>query len=589
MRLGQRIRFACALALTLSVFAAHVAVAQEGELALIAAATDREQSGDYAAAEQILARVLAQNPQSLSALLSIERVLRMENKLKDLPGYVVAHLSADPTSAIGHQMLVRTYSALNQMQDLEKASEDWIRATPKIETPYREVARVWQQRGEYQKALQYLQQGRSRVTQADALALELGDVYAALAQTQLAVKEWDRAIGPTARGLLLVQRHLAALRDGGAQILPPLVDALMKPPASQQRQRAAAQLAIDAGLGERAERVVGTIAAGLKGTELQNFLVEVARRADAAQLPRVAFWAYSRLGPTAFNPEQALAIRARLAELALALGDTASAASSYQALEQSLSAGSPQRRQAVALRIQLMVKEGRIEDAQKELDAFRVEFPNAAELDAVAAALASAYLDKEDPDRAEKSLAGASGPRSSIARSRIALRRGDVAGAKSALLTAAPTLQGSEATETIRLATLLGKVSREGGELLGKSIARAGAGAPREAVLLLEKGADDLPEAERPAVLDFAAALADRSQLPLDAERMRRHIVLEYARSMEAPSALLALARALNERNEAPDDARQYLEKLILEYPRSALVPQARQELDRLQGRVPRS
>jgi hypothetical protein len=31
------------------------------------------------------------------------------------------------------------------------------------------------------------------------------------------------------------------------------------------------------------------------------------------------------------------------------------------------------------------------------------------------------------------------------------------------------------------------------------------------------------------------------------------------------------------------------LEKLIIEYPRSALVPQARQELDRLQGRVPRS
>lgn len=157
------------------------------------------------------------------------------------------------------------------------------------------------------------------------------------------------------------------------------------------------------------------------------------------------------------------------------------------------------------------------------------------------------------------------------------------------LLAAAPSLRGGEATETIRLVTLLGKVSKEGGELLGKAIERASAGAMKEALGLLETGAEQLPDGERPSVLDFAAAIADRGELALDAERLRRRIVMNHPRSIEAPSALLALARSLTERDEAPDEARAYLEKLILEYPRSALLPQARQELDRLQGRVPSS
>lgn len=559
------------------------------ELTLIRDATAREQAGDFEDAEQILERILKQNPQSLSAMLALERVLRIEGKLKDLIPYVEAHLNADPTSAIGNQMLVRAFSSLDRVEDINRAADAWLRAVPKIETPYREVARVWQQRRDYTRALQYLELGRTRVGKPDALALELGDAYAALNDYPRAMREWDRAIGPDARGLLLVQRRLTGMRDGGAQILPGLVAALMHAPTSFPRRKAAAQLAIDAGLSDRAEQVVRTTAADLKGQDRQNFLVEMARRADAAQLPRVAFWAYGQLGPGELNAEQTLAIRARIAELALAVGDTATAARSYHDLEQSLTIGSPERRPAVALRIQLMVKEGHLAESETALQEFRRDYVNAPEMDAIAAALASAYLDKDDVEDAEKALIGVSGARSGIARGRVALRKGDVVGAKAAMLTAAPLLQGAEATETLRLVTLLGKVSRTGGELLGKSIAKAGAGASKDAVSMLEKGADVLPEPERPAVLDFAAALADRSDLSLDAERVRRRIIIDFPHSMEAPSALLGVARSLTERGEGPEEARQYLEKLILDYPRSALVPQARQELDRLQGRVPRS
>jgi tetratricopeptide (TPR) repeat protein len=284
-----------------------------------------------------------------------------------------------------------------------------------------------------------------------------------------------------------------------------------------------------------------------------------------------------------------LALRGRMAELALAMGDTAQAAATYKTLENSYAAGSPERRQASALRIQLTAREGKLDDAEAELAQFRHDYQDAPELDAIAAALANTMLDQNAVERAEGIVKSITGPRTGLARSRIALRRGDVAEAKSALLMAAPQLHGAEQTDAIKLATVLGRVSREGGDLMGRALARSSAGAPGEAVALLMQGSRSLPGSEPAAILELAASIAERSQLDAEAEKARRSIINDYAQSPEAPAALLALARTLSLKSETMGEAREQLEKLILEHPRSALVPQARQELDRLQGRVPRS
>jgi Tfp pilus assembly protein PilF len=381
---------------------------------------------------------------------------------------------------------------------------------------------------------------------------------------------------------------MTTLADGGARILPALVEQLASG-ATVERKRAAVLLAIDAGLTAQAEQIAKRLVTELKGDDRQSFLVDVARRGDAAQLPRLAYWAYTQFALNDFAPEQLLAIRARIAELALAIGDTVSAMRGYQELEKSFESGSPQRRQATALRIQLMIKEGKLQAAEDELATFRTTYAEAPELDATAALLATEYLDRNDLEAAHRTLERVTGPRSNLARGRIALRRGDIAGARAAFLSSAPKLQGAEATQTLKLATLVAKVSREGGELLGEVLAAAGAGQTKHGVVTAERRIDTLPESDRPAILDFAAALADRGELPLDAERIRRRIVTEFPKSNEAPAALLTLARSLTDRAEATEEAKSYLEKLIIEYPRSALVPQARQELDRLQGRVPRS
>lgn len=550
-------------------------------------AVTRETAGDLRGAETILQALLQKNPTSLPAILSLERVLKLQNRLKDIIPSVEALLKAEPESAIGHQMLVRAYSSLDQVDELRKAADSWIKTTPRLETPYREIARVWEARGDFARAVQYLETGRTRIGREDALALELGDVYAAMEEYGRAVREWDRAIGTEARGFLLVQRRLASMRDGGAQLLPRLIDTLLRPPASLARKRAAAQLAIDAGLSERAEEIARATYAALAPQERQPFLVEIARRADGAQLPRVAYFAYGEL--VRLNTGEQLPLRARMAELALAMGDTAKAAETYRSLETAYAPGSPERRQAAALRIQLTAREGRLADAEAEFQNFKRDYSDAPELDAVATAIANALLDQNEIDRAEALLKDLSGARASLTRSRIALRRGDIAKAKEALLMAAPSLRGAEATEAIRIASLLGRLSREGGELMGRALTLANSGSPAEAVGILNSKARTLPGSEPAAIFELVASIAERNQLEPEAEKARRAIITEYPKAPEAPAALLALARTLSHRNESVPEAREHLERLMIDHPKSALVPQARQELEKLQGRIPRT
>lgn len=559
------------------------------EIQLLREAAARESAGDLANAERILRSVLDRRPTSLSALLSLERVLRIQGRVEEVIPSIERLLAEDPSSVVAHQMLVRAYSTLDALPELERAAEAWIRAMPRVETPYREIARVWEARGDYKRAIRVLEQGRSRVGRKDALALEMGDVYAHAGDLSRAVREWDRAIGPNARGFSLVRRRLAMLPDGGAGVLPALIDALMQSSPTRERRRAAAELAIDAGLAERAEQIARAVAADLPPAERQPFLVEVARRAEGGHLPRLAYWAYSELLAYGGPADQMLAVRSRIADLALTLGDTATARENYLALEKAFAADSPERRQATAFRIELTARDGDLDAAISEFTEFQRAFKEAPELDRLAASLADMLIRRGDMDRAEEVLGRLSGPRTSLVRSHIALRRGDVAAARAALLAAAPALHGEEATEAILLATLLGRVSAAGAELLARAMTEMAMGRTQDAVAVLWAGSDGLRPDERPAILEFAARLADRGELDTEAERIRRAIITDHPQAPEVPAALLALAYAVSTRDPNAPEARELLERLILEHPRSALVPQARRELNRLQGRIPNS
>lgn len=541
-----------------------------------------EAAGDLEGAATVLQSVLAVRPASMSALLSLERVLVQLGRPEAVLPAADRMLELEPGSPLAYQARMRVLAQLGRMDDLRATGFAWIDAAPGLETPYREYAAILRQRRAYQEALEVLLRGRERVG-GDALALEMGDVYAAAGDAQRAALEWDRAVGPDAAGFLLVQRRLREQPSGTAAVIRPLLDRLAAEPSSHPRRRAALHLAIDAGLHERALALAETSFEHAPLEERDAFLLETARRADGGGLYAVAYWAYEHLIEAGGEAQRMLALRTRHAELALELGDTAAAALNYRALEAGLAAGSPERRTARAVRIQLLARDGRPEEAARELDAFRTDNPDAPELDAVAAAVAEAWLEVGDAGAAEGAVHRVQGARSGLVRGRILLRRGDIERARAELVASAPALRGPEATRTIALAMLLSRLSPAGGEVVAEASARMQAGEPETALARIVGAARNLPGREAAAVLAYGADLADGAGLPLEADALRQSIITNHPAAHETPAALVALARSLASRPGDVTEARVLLERLILEHPRSALVPQARRDLDRLQ------
>ncbi|MCI0433290.1 MAG: hypothetical protein L0271_06545 [Gemmatimonadetes bacterium] len=558
------------------------------ELRLLREATFAESGGDLEAAARSVHEVLANNPRSLGGLIHLERLLGMLDRLEQLLPHIDALLTHEPGSVVGHQMRIRALAALGRTESLEEAAQEWIAAMPAIETPYRETARAWRRQGDYMRAVRTLESGRKRIRRPDALALELGDAWADAYRFDRVAAEWARAIGPEGQAFLLVQRRVAGLTGPGSfRVIPELVELLARSPTTVPRMKAALQLAVSAGLEAHSERLANDIDDVLSNERRDAFLIEVARRADGAGLQRLAYWAYGRLvaeGVANGDADTSLALRTRLAELAWAAGDARAADAAFRSIENSLDPGSPTMRKAQSLRVTFLAQDGSFDAAREELVRLRVGLADSPEVDAAAAHLANALLDAGRVDEGELVLSGLSGPRACLARSRVRIHQGQFERARTELLSAAPRLHGAEATETIALALLLGRLSPQSAALVTRTMA-ATLGEQRAAVRELLSAADSLIDDERVALLEYAADLALRSGLALEAEHILREIVDSYPATMEAPHALLALARSLSARGAPAEDIEPLLERMILEYPRSALLPQARRELERLAAR----
>jgi hypothetical protein len=569
-----------ALAPLLAVLAVSGVAAQEGgpdEVQMMRDVTLLEAAGDLAAAESVLLAIVELRPASAPALLALERVLLQQRRLDELPGRVERALQDEPGSALLNQLLLRTYARLGRAEDLDAAAAAWVAAAPGLESPYREIARTWEVRGDYERARAVLEEGRRRVASGDALALELGSLYATIGHPRLAAAEWDRAIGSDGRGVSAVRRALRAMPDGGAAVIPELVELLAREPTTQPRLSAGVELAVASGLEASAMLLAGRVVA-MRREGRAPFLLDLARRADGSGLLRLAHWAYGEL-LEAGEVGTLEAVRGRHAELALELGDTATAAAKGPPDTGSTGGSAGEMRQAEALRIQVLAGQNPGE-ARQALRSFREDHREAPELDQLSALVAEALLGADEPDQAGRVVAGVRGPRSALLRGRLALAAGDRTEARVAFLAAAPALTGAEATRALALAALLDRVSSEGAVLLalamdGVAADDAGGGLDR-----LVDGSRRLPAAEQAALLEFGASLAEEAGLGEDARRLRRALVTDHPRSAEAPAALLALARSA--RPDAEGEARELLERLIIEYPRSALVPQARRELDQL-------
>lgn len=563
--------------------AAH-AQSLDDEVRALRAAAAREAAGDLAGAETLLMSVLRANPVSQPGLLGLERVLQQQGRLPALVEPARRFLEREPASAIAYQVLLRTFDRLDRSEELERTAQAWIAADPRSPIPYREVAAVWRSRGYQERAIGTLERGRDAVGEA-ALALELGDAYAALGRYDATLREWDRAIGAGADGYARVKQRLLALPDGGMLLVPALLDRLTRAHPSPARRRAAVDLAIHMGMGYDAQAQATLLINDMDPAERRAFLTEVGRLADAAGLRPLAYWAYRELAAGSGVGDAPL-VRARIAELALALGDTAVARATYRDIAASLQPGAPERRNAVALRIELLARDGDVVAADRAFWAFRDEFPQAQETDRLAAKVARAYLDRGDGESARRTLEGVDGPATGMLRGMLALADGKAEEARLAFMGAAEGLKGREATEALELAALLNRLSPSSTGRLAEIMSGTGVGSPglAQAVLRL---ADEAPHADQPALLGYAASLAERQDDVAGAENARRRLVADYPAAPETPAALLALAESVGSNPDGTTEAVRLLERLILEHPDSPLLPRARQELSRLRAQVP--
>ena len=561
---------------------------QNEEMERLRMAQQAEAAGDVAGAEAILVEMLNRRPGSLSALLSVDRLLRVQGRDEEALVFIERFLEIDPRSPIGHQLALRALSTMDRVDDLLRAERRWIEATPGVETPYREAARVWEARDDFERALRVLREGRQRIGR-DALAWEIGNVHALKGDTRDAIEEWSAAIGNEGERFHLVQRRLASLPDGGAAIVPGLIARLRQTPTTTARLRSALTLAIGAGLEEQGMQLAQQVYSLLQHASRPEFLLSTGRDADASRQPRLAYWAYRALLQQMPNGEESDALRRRVGELALAVGDSATARQAAVEMEAAAEPGTVLARQAAARRIELSATPESLDESIEAFRAFKTEHGDVPEVDRLAAVIGGLLLRAGRTDDAAAIVEGGRGGAAAHVRARVALLQGDPAAARTAFQSAATTLVGRQATEVIAFATLLARATPAGARRLGAALGHLDNGAAEAALDALTEPSLELRPDERAGLLDLAARIADAEGLGVRAESARRTLIDEHPRASEAASALLGLARALAERPDGAEEARALLERLILDHPRSALVPQARRLLAEVTQRVPTS
>jgi tetratricopeptide (TPR) repeat protein len=569
------------LALAVSATGLGAQTVQESRLLREAAAL--ESRGDFDGAEGVLRRLLEARPGSSGGLFALERVLRAKGEPVAVLSAVDAFLEQEPTSAGVRYLKLRVLAEVDSLDALTQEAEAWFRAQPESETPYREAARVYERTFGPDAALSVLRRGRRATGDEDGLALEIGDLLIQSGARDEALAEWARAVGPDGEQAATIGRRVAGLSSDAEESGRMLVSLLARHEAVGRR-RAGAQIALDLGLEQEALALSRDVAAELEGRPRASFLADVARRARDQALGAVASWAYAELGQEAASPAERRQFDQRIAEVALAEGDTLVAVEAQRRVVESYAPGSADHRRATAQLIRLERTLASTEGLEEGLDRFRAAYPEAPELDELAATVAGALLARGDPEGAAKVLEGMAGPRSSMQRGYLLLEAGDVAEGRRALLMAVGGLEPSDATDVIQLAGLLGRLSPAGASALAAAAAPSRKGEGAAAAARIEGALESVPEADRAPLLAEAARMADRGGARDRAADLRARVVTEFPDAPEMPEAALLLARYRSRSPGGMEEAVRLLEELLVSAPNAAVVPDARRELERLRG-----
>ena len=588
-RIGLR---SIAVLLSLTAFGPAVALSQtedpllEGRL--LRSSASQESQGNLGEAEHILKDLMGQRPTSTGGLFALERVLRSQGRIEEILPVTLRYRDREPDAAAPRILLLRVFTELDKRDQLVQTAEEWVEQSGTSPEPYREVSRVFQRVFGPERALSVLEDGRDALAQPSLFAMEIGDLLRDLGRIEEAVLQWARIIGDDGAQVSPVMRRVTEIEEDRAELVRPLVEELSRSPTTVARQRAGARIAVEAGLVDEALELAGQVAQELEGQARRGFLTALARQAEEVDgAATISLWAYEALQEKASDANEARALDHRIADAALAAGDTATALEAQESIAVGLSAGSGERRRALAEILRIRISRGE-PDARERLDRFRSEFPGASEIDELAVTLAMRLEDEGDGMGARSLLAGVDGPKSLLERGYLYLASGEVVPGRMNLREALPGLSPTGATDVISLLGLLDE--KQGATLVVVMRSAVLAHRGRVAAAVGEVGAavGGLPRADQPAVLAHGARIADGGELVAEAAEFRARIVRDHPDAAETPEATLELARFRGATSDGVEEAVRLLEELILSSPENAVVPMARRELQRLRdGRGP--
>jgi tetratricopeptide (TPR) repeat protein len=550
----------------------------------ISRAFDLERRGSYAQAADIYKNVLKNKPGDMAALLGLERSLTPINRVGEMLPMVQAAIAANPSAAPIYAIGVRVYSASDLSDSLPRLVELWAKATPGDETPYREWAAAALQRRDRATARKAYQLGRERLNKPEALAAEIAQLAITEGDWPTAAHEWSSAV-----------RQLPGFRSSATTTLsqaperarPEILKQLEKETSPE-----AGRIAVD--LRARWGDPVGAFESLTKLLPrnppqqidvLQAFLEQV--RTESSQPYQLAqARTMEALADRWVNPPQRARYRLDAARAYVAAGDRAAARRMLTRIADDAGSAPAVAAGATGTLIDLLVSEGKVEEATAQLEQYKATLP-VDEYLRLRRAVARRWAQSGDVARAERLLQADSSVEAIAMLGRFRLYAGDLRGTSELWKQAGP-FAGSreEATERSVLLAMIQPIGPDTVPVLGEAFRALDQGDSARAAKTLEQAAEAIPsDAGRPEVALFAGKVYAGIGKTGDAERM-----LKSAASKETPStaaaALLELGR-LYLKNARRDDAKLALEQLILDHPDSPLVPQARRLLDQARQAVP--
>ena len=596
MRAGTRRLGGMALVAALAVLAA-VPVQAPAQMTTDAEAREQvlllreaslfENRGEHERAARRFREVLDRWPGATAAVFGLERTLRELGRLPDVLPAVDWYLEARPDGSAVRHLELRVLAELDSTAALAAAGREWMEREGDSLEPYAQMLDVYEEVFGPERALALVRRAREATGRSDVLALAAGGLNARSGRPDEAGREWSRAIEIDDGNLSSVLRQIERLPGDSREVVATLLESLEAGSESSGRLRGAARLALAAGLSRRAVELASGAVEGLDGRARKGFLVRFAQTAMERGDDGVALWAFRELRERPESRREARALDERIAELALAAGDTVLALEARKRVAESRPGGSAARRRALAAKLALEVERLEPDEATARLSAFRSEYPEAPELDALAASLARRLQDRGNVRAAGEVLAGVEGPRSGLERAFLRLDSGEVEAAVEELDASVSGLSPRRATEVLELLTFLEGAGPRGAELAGEVAARAHRGEAEEALRRLRAGLDGVSLNDRPGLLALGARIAEEAGDAEGAAAFRARLLKDFPDAPQTPEAAVRLARHRAGDPEGDREAARILEELILDRPGSAAVPEARRELEKLRERIP--